>query len=200
MSYVIEEYSTLSIAVFGDLDKYEQALIHIGGCKNHALKGPNNTKRTGIIFSKKREAEVRSIMEKLKNGVPCSVVLSATSSSSSSSAASATNRTFNTSSNNASTAVSEERFNAVHKLVKALSSRVEAVETELAALRKSVAAGVKSVQAVPRGTAKRTQVDDEDTEIVADDADDVMEDNEEEEDAASVVGNRVIKSLIVRRK
>jgi hypothetical protein len=190
MSYVIENYSDLSIAVFGDLQQYETALINAGGSKNFSLKGPNNTRRTGIVFSKKREPEVKALLEKLSKN-PSSVSLSTFSSSSSSTSSAMPSTQW------------MDRLDSVDKLVKALSCRLEAVENEVDVV-KNILASNPSIQVPSTSSKKRPQSaiakQSKAVPVVADDIDeDVMEDDTEEHSVAAAVPVAG-KSLLHRRK
>lgn len=198
-SYTIENYSEKAIAVFSsNLGQYADALEALKGSRNQALRGPNETRRVGYVFPVSRRAEVEAVCSKIASGVavdiaqltaksdskrPRTATAAAAAATSSSAVIAASNVTSTT--NHANKDASEAL-----KLVKLLSSRVEALESEVAALRKQVGGKVPKISA----TVTKPSADDEDGEEDCD-----MNDNEEEEIEQETI-KPVRKNFIARKK
>lgn len=194
-SYTIENYSEKAIAVFSsNLGQYADALEALKGSRNQALRGPNETRRVGYVFPVSRRAEVEAVCSKIASGAAVDIAQltaksdskrprTAAAATSSSAVIAASNVTSTT--NHANKDASEAL-----KLVKLLSSRVEALESEVAALRKQVGGKVPKISA----TVTKPSADDEDGEEDCD-----MNDNEEEEIEQETI-KPARKNFIARKK
>lgn len=118
------DYSDKSIAIFGDLDslnRFAPDILAANGMRNDKLRPANDggPRRVGYVFSKKSLDTAQKLVARL-NGMPASYTPAPVVSTSSSS---------------------------VEQLVKNLSARLEAVESEVQALRKLVTGGGKAPSA-----------------------------------------------------
>jgi len=183
--YIIEEYTPKSIAVFIDdgVTKYDSALLALDSTPNKFLRGPNDTKRTGWVFPKFKRSAVIAALEGVDGGSVNAPAATATSSASAGSVGG---------SGASSSCVGAAGFTGgvdvvqLQSLVRNLSSRLEAVESEVTALRKLVTSGAASSATASSATASSGGK----TVTVAD-----MDDDMPEEDDTPFT-----KSLIRRKK
>ena len=64
MNITVEDYSSVSFALFGETKNIKDILQQLGGSYNRYLKGPNDTKRPGWIFPKSKKDQVLSELSK----------------------------------------------------------------------------------------------------------------------------------------
>ena len=163
----IEDYSERAIAVFGDTQPYKEVLSALGGKFNPGLKGlTSDTKRAGWVFPKGKKADV---LAKISQPPPAPSTTAASTSESSSSTTQATSSSYKSTSYSG-----DDRVGKLEKLVHSLTSRLEAVESELAASRKPKIGNLPSTIAstpAPATTTstKRSWADDDDEEEMDDD-------------------------------
>ena len=147
MSLVLDEnYTEKSIVIFGDTDaliRHSTEILNKGGYQNHALRPAqlNGPKRSGFVFPKTKLSDVRDLVQRLNSGAVATPSTVAPSRAVVSQVATATSST--------------------DTLVKNLSARLEAVESELQALRKLVLGG-KGVATTPTVASVASAGDDED--------------------------------------
>ena len=142
LGITIEEYSPLSIAIFGDTSSflpYKERLESIGGTFNRNLKGPNDTKRPGWIFQKSKKEQILNLFQAGPQAITPSTSSSSfssfsSSSSSSSSLSSSTTSTISTQ----PPQQSNLDMKKVESMFLQLTSRIEALENECSTLRKWV--------------------------------------------------------------
>jgi hypothetical protein len=168
MSWFIEDYSEKAIAVFGDTKAYKDLLVSLNGKFNPALKGVGDTKRSGWIFPKSKRAQVEAQMKQGPQSIPPASSSSSVTSGTPSSTPVKPTPTLPTSSATPTSSTSSDsaellqRLEKVEKIMSNLTSRLEAVETELAASRKR---NVKQMESSSVDRADHT--DDEDEAPVA---------------------------------
>lgn len=140
--YLDENYSEKACVVFGDqatLHNNSTAFLAINGTLNYALRPQtdNGPKRAGFVFPKKKLPEVKDALKKVANGeVPPQKAPAAPA---------------------ASTGIN------LDSIVKNMSARLEALESEVQALRKLVTSTPQRVGATTASsTTKRPPVDDDD--------------------------------------
>lgn len=160
--YLDENYSEKACVVFGDqatLHQNSTGFLAINGTLNYALRPQtdNGPKRAGFVFPKKKLPEVKDVLKKLSSGEPIP--------------------------QKAPAAVSTGSSN-IETLVKNMSARLEALESEVQALRKLVTSSCPSATSSSTGTSAKRPV--------APPADDDDEGDMEDE--------VVVKSLIKRNK
>jgi len=172
MSWFIEDYSEKAIAVFGDTKAYKDLLVSMNGKFNPALKGVGDTKRSGWIFPKSKRAQVEAQMKQGPQSIPpasSSTVSSGTPvkpiPATHATPTSSSTTTSSTSSTSSDSAELLQRLEKVEKIMSNLTSRLEAVETELAASRKR---NVKQMESsIPSSVDRADHTDDEDEAPVA---------------------------------
>ena len=149
MSLVLDEnYTEKSIVIFGDTDaliRHSTEILNKGGYQNHALRPAqlNGPKRSGFVFPKTKLSDVRDLVQRLNSG------------------AVATPSSTTVAPSRAVVSQVATTTSSTDTLVKNLSARLEAVESELQALRKLVLGG-KGVATTPTVASVASAGDDED--------------------------------------